>query len=271
MEGTIDQYSNFNKEQIDEFKKIGIDLCLQSERICFTKYCRNLINFLINNTKFNYLIEFLSQVNSEILNDYDSNKHHIKELVNLNNILLSMIQTENFIPEDFNALKSDFEILNNYISYLKDLNNMTYYHRIFIIGSDKVDRIYINFIVAKDTISKYDGNNITYLNDIINNFHCLTNKLMNYYEHNNEIKNLNNIQNIIKNFNNNRNIDYISKSIDNILLIMSDIPEIKPYVESANIKRKPKIFNKEDKNYEIPLIIGAGFTFALAVALKLSN
>jgi len=269
MEGIIDQYSNFNKEQIDEFQKIGIDLCLQSEIICFTKYCRNLINFIINNTEFNYLIEFLSQINSEILNDYDSKKQYIKELVNLNNILLSMIQTEDFKTDNFNFLKSDYIILNNYISYLKDLNNMAYYNRIIIIGSDKVDRIYINFMVAKDTISKYEGNNITYLNDIINNFHCLAYKLINYYENNKEIKSLNNIHDIIKNFNNNRNIDYISKSIDNILIIMSDIHEIKPYVESS---RRPKLITKEyKKNYEIPLIIAASFTFAIGVVLKLSN
>ena len=66
MENLIDNFSNFNKEQINDFKKVGLDICIESERICFTKYCRNLINFLIDNTKLNYLIEFLSEVNSEI-------------------------------------------------------------------------------------------------------------------------------------------------------------------------------------------------------------
>lgn len=265
MEKEIDLYTNFSNKDIEEFKKVGINLCQDLDRICFTKYCRNLVNFIINNTKFNYLIEFLSQVNSEILNDYQNNKHYVKEIINLNNILLDMIKNEEFIPEHFQGITSDMNIISQYISFLTMLNDINYNNNICIVGSYKIDRIYINYLVTKDAILKYDGQDIIYLNDIYNNFICLSSKIAKYYQNQPDKKNI--INNIIFNFKSKKNINYVSKSIDEILLLMNDIKEIQPYVDSF----KPRIVSKKEKNLELPLILGATITLGLAFALRLSS
>jgi hypothetical protein len=269
MENEIDLYTNFSTKDIEDFKIVGIKLCQNLDRICFTKYCRNLINFIINNTKFNFLIEFLSQVNSEILNDYQENKKYVKEIINLNNILLDMIKSNEFKPENFNKFTSDFNIISNYIYYLTKLNDINYYKNIYIVGSYKIDRIYINYLVTKNTILEFDGKNITYLNDIYNNFICLSNKALIYFKDQEQIENANFINNIVTKFNNKKNIDYVKKSINQIMLIMNNVEEIQPYIDSYRKNRS--VETNPSKNFDLSIILGTTITLAFALALKLSN
>ena len=157
MENLVDSFTNFTKEEITDFIKFGNNLANNPERIVFTKYCRNLINFLINNTKFNYLLSFLSDVNSHILSNFEENKVYLKEIINLNNNLLIMIKEDNLKQKRFDDLKSENLMINNYIIYLQNLNNFNYYEKLFIVGNDEIDRVYINLIVLKDTIKNHSA------------------------------------------------------------------------------------------------------------------
>lgn len=271
MEEIIDLYSNFSKENIDDFINVGVNLYLNLDKISFIKYCRNLINFLINNTKFNYLIDFLSDVNSEIIKDYEKNKVHIKYLIEINNILLVMIKNNTFDDIKFkNLSESNFVKLNNYIYYLKNINNLNYHKKLFIVGSNKVDRIYIHMLVCSEFLKKFNTNDLTYINDVFNNFFCLLLKLKEYYKENNNLKNLDDINNIINKFDRNMNINYIEKSVNKILFNMSIIPEIKTYVDSSNIKiPEYKKSNTRRNNYDTPLIIATSLTIISAIIIKI--
>lgn len=260
MESKIDLYTNFYKEDVDGFIKIGNELCIDLDKVCFTKYCRNLINFLINNTLFNYLINFLSDVNSEILKNYSEYKIYVVEIITLNNILLEMVKNNRFEIEKFSKFNSKFKILNDYILFLKNLDNKEYYKNLYCVGSNNIDRIYINLVVTKDTIKKCNSKDVIYNIDLYNNFICLSNKLIKYYKLR---KNFNNVIKIESIKENNKNLN---KSINDILLMMEEIEEIKPYTKNLTL-----VQSKNDNDFKLPLILGTGITLILAISLKLAN
>ena len=70
MSINIDKYANFGLDQIDEFMNVGIQISNDPDKIIFTKYCRNFINFILNFSNFNFLFEYLSDINRKIFNRF---------------------------------------------------------------------------------------------------------------------------------------------------------------------------------------------------------
>lgn len=271
MEEIIDKYHDFKIEEIDQYINLGDNLKDKANTISLSKYCRNLNNFLINYTKFNYLHEFLSDVNSTILNNFDKNKKYISLLITINNILLKMIKDDIFYLEIFQKYESDLSILNNYIYYLRNLNNELYHENMTIVGSNKPDRIYINILIILDTVKNYiDDCKKYYYNDIINNYFCTLYKLLNFYYHNNENNNFKIINNIIENFpnDNNTNLIYIDESLKKCLKQIELIDEIKPFIVKNNtdVDKKKKKSDKEKMIF--PLVIAGSATLTLGVLIK---
>ena len=270
MEEIIDKYHDFKIEEIDQYINLGDNLKDKVNTISLSKYCRHLSNFLINYTKFNYLNEFLSDVNSTILNNFDKNKKYISLLITINNILLKMIKDDIFYLEIFQKYESDLSILNNYIYYLRNLNNELYHENMTIVGSNKPDRIYINILIILDTLKNYtyDGKKY-YSNDIVNNYFCTLYKLLNFYHKNNENNNFKIINKIIENFPNDdkTNLIYIDNSLKKCLKQIELIDEIKPFIVKNNTDVDKK--KKSDKEKMIfPLVIAGSATLTLGFLIK---
>ena len=282
MEQEITKYTNFGINDIDNYIKIGEQLSLQiseekKHRELFAMYCRNYCNFLINNTKFNYLLEMYSYVNEQIISDYDNNYKYVKLIIQINNELLRMInlnanQDTNLKQNNFdlsfinNYIKSDdsnnniWEPISNYINCIMNINIDTL--DIFIVGTNDIRRIYVDIKVLEDRIKKMEPNeNKAYLYDLYKYYYCISYRLIQYTNKINDDDQMNKINKILNLFKKtvpSSKIEAINKSILYYLDYMKNINELKVFIPNENKKFIPnenkKFIPNENKKLKKPII-----------------
>lgn len=120
----MESYKNFTKEQIPEFIKIGNDLIDSRNDLDgdiylhkFQEYSRYYMNFIMNHTHY---INFLYMYKLLLL-EIENNTKYIKDVIILNNYVLSIINGSNFTQKI--SISKDFVEYNNY--FLSVINLIT--------------------------------------------------------------------------------------------------------------------------------------------------
>ena len=261
MSKNIDKYTNLDLNNIDDFINISNIIAKNPERLIFTKYCRNLINFILNFSKFNFLFGYLSDINKKILNDFDNKKSYILDLISINNVLIIMIKNNNFLLNEFKDIKSTWEPLDQYIRYLQNLDKPNYFLKLPLIGEIKADRLYIETILLEDRLAKFNNNeHKIYKLDIFNYFFNLSKKIV-------KIKYDIKIRNFINNFSKGENdkIKLMNHAVEYYKNILQYNPNVKEYIiPYEEINKNAKI------NLNLPILAISGLSLLLAVALKMN-
>jgi len=261
----MNKYNNLKpvSSQIDKFIIDSNNLIINLNYTNFGSYSRVYINFLINHTKFVFLFEYLSYINALILKDFDNNSKYIYILININNLLIKMIENNNYDLNKFRTLNADWEPLSDYINYLINLDNYEYFINLKIIGLSTPDKLYVDIMILEDRIANYiKTENKIFLIDINNYFYNLINRFKIYLENKNY--KTDKLLKLKKQFlkNNDKN-NIILNSIKFLKNKIIDDKDIKNYTSNQNIIKK-----KEDNNIGIPLITIGSITLLAGLAAK---
>ena len=258
----MNKYNNLNpiSIQIDEFITDSNDLIINLNYNSFGEYSRVYINFLINHTKFIFLFEYLSNINSLILKDFDNNSEFIYVLINANNLLIKMIESNNYDLNKFKTLNIKWSPLLNYINYLINLDNYEYFINLTNIGAAEPDKLYISILILEDRIDKYIKTEKKIFTIDINNYYYNLIDRFNIYLKKKNFE-TDQLLRLKKNFlKNNDKIFVIINSINFLKKKIIDDPDIKEYINEPE---------KKNNNISISLITIGGLTLLISLATQL--
>jgi hypothetical protein len=160
LQNNINKYSSFNKDNIDDYIDIGNNIILliynkSIQKNTFALYCRNYCNFLINHTDFNYLLEVHSNINSEIIHNFNYYILEIPKLIQINNILLNLIKTNYSSTINVNLNLYEWVPLKEYAYSVKNIKNDNSY--IFKFGDLHHMRIWVDILILQERFKKLEN------------------------------------------------------------------------------------------------------------------
>jgi len=266
----IATFSSFDEKDIDNYIKTGIKLeknldISNCSRQSFGIYCRNMCNFLINHTEFNYLIEVYNETNSNILKNFKNNIIYAKIIISYNNYLLKMIKSNDFCSKMVDNEKyTKWQPLDDYLFLLKNINTETF--EIIKYGDNKPMRIWVDTKVLEDRINKLEDiqtNNIV-LYDIYRYYLWIAYKYLSHLEKKNQKKKIETTNKFINRF------KYLCQTkTDRLAVIIQTIRNFQQDLirtrELADILPKEEL-DKNDKKYLNNLIINGGISVGSIIA-----